>query len=92
MSDAFATWLSNLRDTQANVRIAKRIKHMQQGTLGDVKPVGAGISEARIHYGKGYRLYFIQRGEAVIILLCGGDKKSQQNDIAKAKQLAKEWS
>ncbi|CDN56879.1 Addiction module killer protein (plasmid) [Neorhizobium galegae bv. officinalis bv. officinalis str. HAMBI 1141] len=63
---------------------------MEIGNLGDVKPVGEGISEARIAYGPGYRLYFIQQGQEIIILLCGGDKSTQSKDIASAKQMAKE--
>lgn len=71
-------------------RIADRILRIANGNLGDVEPVGEGVSEARIHYGPGYRLYFIRRGEELIILLCGGDKSTQARDIRLAKQLAEE--
>jgi putative addiction module killer protein len=64
---------------------------MQAGNHGDVKSVGEGVSEARIHYGAGYRLYFIQRGEIVIVMLAGGDKRTQNRDIKHARELAKEW-
>lgn len=86
----FADWLGGLRDTNAQLRIATRIARLEDGNPGDVKPVGEGISEMRINYGPGYRVYFVQHGRLVVILLCGGDKGSQSADIAKAKQLAKE--
>ena len=85
----FEQWLEGLSDDRAASRVAQRIIRLRNGLLGDVKPVGEGVSELRIDYGPGYRLYFIQRGSVVIILLCGGDKKSQQRDIVKAKELAK---
>lgn len=84
----FAEWLSSLADLRAVAQIAARIDRISFGLLGDVKPVGGGITEARIHYGPGYRLYFTQRGPELIILLCGGDKASQKRDIARAKALA----
>ena len=68
-----------------------RIRRLSLGNAGDVKPVGRGLSEMRIDYGPGYRVYFLQRGEVMVILLCGGDKSSQDSDIALAKQLATEW-
>lgn len=86
----FASWLKALRDRAAVQRIAVRLSRMQLGNLGDVAPVGEGVSEARIHYGPGYRLYFVRRGEVVIVLLCGGDKSGQARDIERAKTLAKE--
>ena len=86
----FSDWLSNLRDTRAKQRIAMRLDRLALGNFGDVKPVGAGVSELRIPVGKGYRVYLLQRGDTVIILLCGGNKKSQSHDIALAKELAKE--
>ncbi len=86
----FREWLENLVDGRAIERIAQRIVRLQAGLLGDVKPVGAGISELRIDYGPGYRLYFVQRGDMLIILLCGGDKRTQRRDIARAKALATE--
>lgn len=86
----FANWLKSLRDRAAVQRIAVRLARMQLGNLGDVTPIGEGVSEARIHYGPGYRLYFVRRGEVLIVLLCGGDKASQARDIERAKTLAKE--
>ncbi|MCJ9754602.1 type II toxin-antitoxin system RelE/ParE family toxin [Neorhizobium sp. BETTINA12A] len=73
---AFSKWFAELRDHNARMRIVTRIRRMEIGNLGDVKPVGEGISEARIAYGPGYRLYFIQQGQEIIILLCGGDKST----------------
>lgn len=91
LTDNFAEWLYGLKDRDARSRILVRIKRFEQGNLGDVKPVGEGVSEARLTYGPGYRLYFIQRGGEIIILLCGGTKRSQPADIARAKVLAKEF-
>lgn len=87
---AFTNWLDGLRDSAARVRIATRIRRVELGNFGDVKPVGEGVSEMRITYGPGYRLYFVQQGREVVILLCGGDKSSQRRDIAAAKQMARE--
>jgi len=89
-TDEFEGWLDGLRDRRAQSQIVKRILRVQSGLLGDVEPVGEGVSEQRIHYGPGYRLYFVKRQQVVIILLCGGDKGSQARDIARAKQMAKE--
>lgn len=85
-------WFSGLRDARAKARIEARIFRMQQGNPGDVKPVGDGVTEARIDYGPGYRVYFVQRGKVVVILLCGGDKKTQDADIRQAKAMANELS
>ena len=87
-TDLFKNWFAGLRDADARRRIAQRIVRLQSGLLGDVKPVGAGVSELRIDYGPGYRLYFVRRGTDVIILLCGGDKRTQERDIIRAKSLA----
>ncbi|WP_395712208.1 type II toxin-antitoxin system RelE/ParE family toxin [Reyranella sp.] len=87
----FARWLGNLRDQQARLRIATRIRRMELGNPGDVEPVGGGVSEMRIAYGPGYRLYFVSKGRTVVVLLCGGDKSSQDRDISLAKQMAKEF-
>ena len=87
-TETFAEWLAELADTRAAAQIAARIDRMGFGLMGDVKAVGDGVSEARIHYGPGYRLYFVQRGRELIVLLCGGDKSSQRRDITKAKALA----
>jgi len=84
----FANWLDNLRDIQAKARVMVRIERLASGNAGDVKPVGEGVSEMRINYGSGYRVYFIQRGSELIILLAGGDKSSQSQDIKAAVRLA----
>lgn len=86
----FVTWLANLGDPNAKGRIVSRISRLEHGNPGDVRPVGGGISEMRIGYGPGYRVYYLSRGATLVILLCGGDKKSQGSDIKKAKALAKE--
>ena len=86
----FRNWLMALRDKQAAARIQIRLDRLTLGLLGDVKPVGAGLSELRVDYGPGYRVYFVQRGKVLIIVLCGGDKRTQDADINRAKALAKE--
>ena len=86
----FATWLRTLRDRQARARIQVRIDRLQLGLAGDVRPVGEGVSELRIDYGPGYRVYFIRRGRECIVLLAGGDKRTQERDIRKAIQLARD--
>lgn len=90
-SETFQCWLSNLGDRQARARIQVRLDRMADGHFGDVEPVGDGVSEARIHYGPGYRLYFMRRGQCVVVVLCGGDKSSQARDIQQAKTIAKNW-
>ena len=87
-TDLFANWLDNLRDIQAKARVLVRIERLASGNVGDVKPVGEGVSEMRINYGPGYRVYFVQRGSELIILLAGGDKSSQPRDIKAAVRLA----
>jgi putative addiction module killer protein len=89
-TDTFSNWLQALRDSQARARIAVRVRRLAFGNPGDVQPVGQGISELRIPYGPGYRVYFVQRGDVFIVLLCGGDKSTQSKDIETAKRLAKE--
>ena len=84
----FARWLEGLSDPRAASRVAQRIVRLQSGLFGDVKPVGRGVSELRIDYGPGYRVYFVQRGRMLIVLLCGGDKRTQARDIRTAKALA----
>lgn len=90
-SSAFSGWLSALSDGRARVRIQVRIDRMADGNFGDAKPIGDGLSEARIDYGPGYRVYFMQQGRHVVILLCGGDKSSQSRDIKQARLIAKSW-
>jgi putative addiction module killer protein len=85
----FATWLRALRDRQAKARILARIDRLSLGNPGDVRPVGEGVSELRIDYGPGYRVYFVRRGETAVVLLAGGDKRSQPRDIARALALAR---
>jgi putative addiction module killer protein len=91
-TEAFRKWRTRLKDERARALIASRLDRLAFGNAGDVKPVGQGISELRIDHGTGYRLYFLKHGNAIIILLCGGDKSTQQKDIKTAKRLAKEWS
>jgi putative addiction module killer protein len=89
-TETYSKWFESLKDTQARARVLARVRRLALGNPGDVAPVGDGISELRIHYGPGYRVYFVQRGDTVVILLGGGDKSSQKSDIAEAKTLAKE--
>jgi putative addiction module killer protein len=86
---SFARWLAGLPDRRAIARINARIRRLSLGNPGDVKPVGEGVSEMRIDYGPGYRVYFVQRGQGLVILLAGGDKSSQRRDIALAHELAR---
>ena len=86
----YAKWLSRLRDANAKARIDTQTFRLTLGNLGDVKPVGEGVSELRIHYGPGYRIYFVRRGSELVILLAGGDKRTQQKDIKTAIELSKE--
>ena len=89
-TERFRKWLTGLRDERARARILKRLDRAQAGNLGDVAPVGEGVSEMRIFYGPGYRVYFVQRDKELIVLLCGGDKSTQAADIEEAKAMAKE--
>jgi len=84
----FAAWLDALRDTEARSRILARIKRMKQGNFGDAKSVGGGVSELRIDYGPGYRVYFTKVRSQLVVILAGGDKRTQKRDIEKAKALA----
>lgn len=86
----FADWLESLRDNLARARIQARILRLRAGNAGDAKPVGEGVSEMRIDHGPGYRVYFVRRGSELIILLAGGDKRTQAKDIKTALRLAKE--
>lgn len=86
-TDAFSTFLSGLRDAHARARIVARVQRLAFGNPGDVRPVGSGVSELRIDYGPGYRVYYLQRRSVLIVLLCGGDKRTQARDIKVAKAL-----
>lgn len=88
----FKGWLVSLKDTKAKAIIASRISRLEDGLMGDIEPVGNAVSELRIHYGPGYRVYIKQHGNKLIILLCGGSKKTQKKDINKAKKIADNWS
>jgi putative addiction module killer protein len=88
-TETYSRWFESLRDTQARARVLARVRRLSLGNPGDVEPVGGGVSELRIHYGPGYRVYFTKHGEALAILLGGGDKSSRKNDIAEAKAQAK---
>jgi putative addiction module killer protein len=88
-TQTFREWYERLRDQGAKARIVRRVERLQGGNTGDTKSVGDGVHELRIDYGPGYRLYFVWRGKAVVILLCGGDKSTQAADITKAKTMAK---
>ncbi len=90
-SATFAGWLAGLKDARARARILVRIDRLALGNPGDVKPVGGGISEMRIDHGPGYRVYFMQRGRLLIVLLAGGDKSTQSRDIAAARSVAEQW-
>jgi len=86
----FSVWFAKLRDREAKARIDVRIRRLSLGNAGDVKSVGAGVSEMRVDPGPGYRVYFCRDGPAIVVLLCGGDKRSQDRDIAMAAMLARE--
>ncbi len=89
-TEEFSTWLHKLRDDRARVKIVDRLVRVEGGNFGDVEPVGDGVSELRIDYGPGYRVYFTRRGRVVVIILCGGDKRTQTKDIKRAKRMARE--
>lgn len=89
-TETFRAWLETLRDRRAAAKIAARLARLELGNFGDAEPVGEGVSELRIHYGPGYRAYLVQRGEVLVVMLCGGDKSSQDRDIRRAKAMARE--
>jgi putative addiction module killer protein len=89
-TETFSQWLRGLADSRTRAKIAARIDRLAHGNLGDVAPVGEGVSELRVHFGPGYRVYFVARGRALVILLCGGDKSTQASDIKTAKKLARD--
>ena len=88
-TDTFSAWYKGLKDLRAKHRIQARLARMELGNFGDVEPVGEGVSETKIDYGSGIRLYFVRRGKQIIVLLCGGDKSTQKRDILNAKFLAR---
>ena len=88
-TDVYAQWFKRLRNRQARARINARIRRLSLGNPGDVRPVGEGVSELRIDFGPGYRVYFVQQGQFLAILLAGGDKSTQDRDIARARNLAR---
>jgi putative addiction module killer protein len=88
-TETFAAWFRNLRDRRARARIQARIDRLSLGNPGDTRPIGGGVSELRIDYGPGYRVYFVRRGEALVVLLAGGDKRTQARDIKTALDLAR---
>jgi len=87
----FSNWLQALRDQRGKAKILVRIDRLANGNPGDVEPLGEGVSELRVDFGPGYRVYFAKRGATLLLLLCGGDKKTQVRDIARAKRLAAEY-
>ena len=86
----FRGWLHRLQDANAAARIVARIRRMELGNLGDSKSLGAGLMEMRVDYGPGYRIYFVHRGPAIVVLLCAGDKRTQRRDIRRARELAED--
>lgn len=88
-TETFAKWIDRLRDMRARARVLARVERLRAGHPGDVKPVGEGVSELRIDYGPGYRVYFKKQGSSLVILLAGGDKRSQSRDISTALRLAR---
>jgi len=90
-TETFRKWRLRLKDERVRVLIASRLDRLMFGHAGDVQPVGEGISELRIHYGPGYRIYFQRRGNTIVVLLCGGTKSGQEGDIKEAKRLAAQW-
>ena len=91
-TETFRKWRLQLKDDRVRALIASRLDRLSFGHTGDAEPVGQGISELRIHYGPGFRIYYQKRGNTIIVLLCGGDKSSQAKDIKTAKKLAAEWN
>jgi putative addiction module killer protein len=91
-TEEFAHWLGSLRDKQGRAKILARIDRLEDGNPGKTRSVGAGVVEMKIDFGPGYRVYYIQRGKLLILLLCGGDKSTQENDVKQAKALASLWA
>ena len=90
-TEEFSEWVSGLKDRSARARIQARIDRLAMGNPGDVAPIGKGRSEMRIHYGPGYRVYYMKKGNVIVVLLCGGDKSTQNDDIMRAHELADSW-
>ena len=86
---AYIRWFRKIRDTQARARILTRIRRLSLGNPGDVRPVGGGVSELRVYYGPGYRVYYVRRGETTVVLLAGGNRNTQDRDISRARKLAR---
>lgn len=91
-SQTFQKWISALKDRDGRARIVDRIKRLANGNFGDARSVGGGVEELRMHFGPGYRVYFLRKGNRIIVLLSGGDKSTQAQDIKRAKALAEDWS
>jgi putative addiction module killer protein len=89
-TDEFDRWLSDLADERARTKIASRVARLRFGNAGDAKPVGEGVSEMRVHHGPGYRVYYKQTNKTIIVILCGGDKSTQEKDVRRAKKMAAE--
>ena len=90
LTEEFVAWLDELKDKRAQLRIAARLRQAEAGSLGDWQPIEGDVSEMRVHYGPGYRLYFVRRGRVIVVMLNAGDKSSQRRDIRRALQLASE--
>lgn len=90
-TDEFESWLERLKDARGKARILRRLDRLAQGNPGDVRPIGKGLSELRVDVGPGYRVYYLRDRERLILLLCGGDKSTQQKDISNAHELAEQW-
>lgn len=90
-TEDYARWIGSLRDLRARARIDARVRRLSLGLFGDVKPLGGGVAELRVDYGPGYRVYILQRGAALVVLLAGGDKSRQSADIERARELAARW-
>ncbi|CAK0741696.1 Addiction module killer protein [Gammaproteobacteria bacterium] len=90
-SETFKTWREGLRDREALARVNARIRRLANGNPGDVKPIGEGVSELRISHGPGYRVYFMKHSPAIVVLLAGGDKRTQEDDIKQALRISKNW-
>jgi putative addiction module killer protein len=90
-SSEYKKWVKNLKDARARARVFARVKRLSEGNPGDSQPIGEGFSEMRIDYGTGYRVYYKETGNEIVILLCGGDKSTQSRDIARAKDIFKEY-